>query len=271
MADHWHRSFAFFGCLWLVLAASAPVRAQSFGPPVPTELILVLLDRHGNQRFTLGMYSAFWENPFRVTVRTDSPALISLGLNPVVSRKVSLIGETSASPLFEGTYALSARWSVGFWYNPIHDRGRQQIVQIADTVRGMAVRRDAELADLHVTYYAPHGRSAQLGYYYESGRIGIRTSDLQANPTYEFQRSDDTLGSWNLWLTQRWDARSGSRLITPFVSLGYHSSSSLGHASSILTGVAVTFNARISLSGSFWLFDLAHPASRITGGLVYRL
>jgi hypothetical protein len=44
-----------------------------------------------------------------------------------------------------------------------------------------------------------------------------------------------------------------------------------------MTGVAVTFNEQLSLSGSGtraaggWWLDLANPATRITAGLVYRL
>ena len=45
----------------------------------------------------------------------------------------------------------------------------------------------------------------------------------------------------------------------------------VNHASSILTGVAATFNERISLSGSVWFFDLSHSATRVTAGVVVQL
>lgn len=254
----------------LLSAVAVPTQAQSFGPPVPSRLILVLLDRAGNPRFTLSAYSAYWENPFRVTVRTVSDLRLSLGWDPLVSRTVKLVGKRSASPLMESTYALSHRWAVGFWYNPIHDRGEPELVQIVDVPKVVALSRDADLGDLHVIYYGPRGLSAQVGYYYERGTYHVRTNDPVPNPRYQMQRADYKLGSWNLWLTQRVDARAGGRLITPFVSAGYHSSSSLRHAVSVLTGAALTFNERLSLSGSVWLFDLSNPATRVTSGLVYR-
>ena len=252
------RAFVFVVSLWFVFAASAPACAQSFGPPVPTDLILVLLDKSGHQRFTLASYAAQWENPFRITVRTFSPAL-----GEVVSEKVRVIASTPASPLFEGTYALSRRWSVGFWYNPIRGERLRQSVQLADVPVDLNLERDTDLTDVHVIYYAPHGLSAQLGYYHESGTIHNRAG---AGPTGR----DYTLASWNAWVTQRLDVRARGRVITPFVSFGYHPSSGLAHAASFLTGAAITFNERISLSGSLWLFDLSRPATRITGGLVVR-
>jgi len=254
---HWF--FVLFVSLWFIVFASPPACAQSFGPPVPTDLILVLLDKSGHARFTLGAYAAQWENPFRVTVRTFSPAL-----GEVVSGKVRAIASTPASPLFEGTYALSGRWSVGFWYNPIRGERLRKSVQLADSIVDLNLERDTDLADFHVIYYAPRGLSAQIGYYHESGTIHDRSSARLPDRDY-------TLLSWNAWVTQRLDVRARGRVITPFMSFGYHPSSSLEHATSFLTGAAITFNERISLSGTLWLFDLSRPATRITGGLVVRL
>jgi hypothetical protein len=226
---------------------------------VPTALILVLLDKSGHPRFVLGAYAAQWENPFKVKVATFSPAL-----EQVVSGQVRAIASTPVSPLFEGTYAVSRRWSVGFWYNPIRGERLRKSVQLADSIVDLNLERDTDLADLHVIYYAPRGLSAQLGYYHESGTLHDRGSARLPDRDY-------TLVSWNAWVTQRLDVRARGRVITPFVSFGYHPSSGLEHAASFLAGAAVTFNERISLSGSFWLFDLSRPATRITGGLVVRL
>jgi hypothetical protein len=226
---------------------------------VPTELILVLLDKSGHTRFTLGAYAAQWENPFRVKVVTFSPAL-----EEVVSQKVRATASTPASPLFEGSYTVSRRWSVGFWYNPIRSERLRKSVQLADSIVDLNLERHTDLADLHVIYYAPRGLSAQIGYYHESGTIHDRSSARLPDRDY-------TLVSWNAWVTQRLDVRARGRIITPFVSFGYHPSTGLEHAVSFLTGAAVTFNERISLSGTLWLFDLSRPATRITGGLVVRL
>src|SRR4051794_34776139 len=146
--------------LWLALCA--PARAQSFGPQLATVLIT---GQEGNPRFRLAAYLAAWDNPFRVEVRTFSPALNSLGLDPIVGRKFNLIGKTAASPLIEGSYAISPRWAVGFWYNSIQDHAPQRIVQIADVRLGLSLRRSADLGDLHVIYVGRGGLSAQIGYY----------------------------------------------------------------------------------------------------------
>jgi hypothetical protein len=38
-----------------------------------------------------------------------------------------------------------------------------------------------------------------------------------------------------------------------------------------MTGAGFSINDRLSLSGSVWLFDLSHTATRVTAGLEYRL
>jgi hypothetical protein len=252
--------------LFLVVLLAGPIvpmaRAQSFGPPVPTELVLALLDREGNVRFTFSSYYAHWENPFRVTVGGFSNAL-----HQRVSRQVRVVPSTPSSPLFEGSYVVSRRWSVGFWYNPIRGERLRQTVDVLDVSAPLDFDRDAELADLHVTYYGLRGTSAQLGYYHERDTLHDRINQTVIKKT---------LGSLNLWLTQRLDVFLRDRLtndrlnvhLVPFVSLGYHASSDLNHAASVLTGIAVTFNEKISLSTSVWLFDLSNTATRITGGLV---
>jgi hypothetical protein len=251
--------------LLLLLAFTSPARAQSFGPPVPTELVLVLLDREGNVRFTLSGFYAAWQNPFQVTASVRSDLL-----NRRVSKTVRLFAATPSSPLLEGTYLISRRWGVGFWYNPIRGERLQQTVGVAEKFVALDLERDTDLADIHVMYYAPHGLTAQLGYYRESGTI----QDRGPNPV---PSRDYTLHSFNLWLTQRLDVFFRDRLtsdrldahLIPFVSVGYHPSSGLNHAASILTGVAVTFSEKISLSGSVWLFDVGgSTATRVTGGLV---
>jgi hypothetical protein len=252
--------------LFLATSIAAPVRAQSFGPPVPTELVLVLLDREGSVRFTLSSYYAQWQNPFQGKVTAFSPAL-----RRRITVPFRLLGATPSSPLFEGNYVLSRRWSVGFWYNPIRGERLEQTVQVAERFVALNRERDTDLADVHLMYYGHHGMTAQLGYYHESGTIQNRGSARLVS------RRDYTLVSWNFWLTQRLDVFTHGRLtsdrldahLIPFVSLGYHTSSGLKHATSVLTGVAVTFSEKISLSGSVWLFDLlGDTATRITGGLV---
>jgi hypothetical protein len=252
-------------CL-LPLAFCGAARAQSFEPPVPTERVLVLLDREGNVRFTLSSYYTAWENPFRISVSTSSALL-----NRTVTRDFRLTASTPASPLFEGTYQVSRNWGVGFWYNPIRGERLQTTVQVAEKFIPLDLDRATDLMDLHAIYSLPRGLSAQVGYYREHGVIRDRSPLPLPRRIY-------TLNSWNLWLTQRLDVFTRGRLtsrrleaqVVPFVSAGYHPASGLNRAVSVLTGVAVTYKEQLSLSGSVWLFDLAHPATRVTGGLVWR-
>jgi hypothetical protein len=252
----------------LIGLGTGPARAQTFGPPVPTERLLVLLDREGNVRFTLASYYAQWENPFQWTVTSFSNTLQS-----TVSKTIHVIADTPPSPLVEGLYVLGRRWSVGFWVNPIRgERLRQQVSLVGlSGPLDVDVERDANLADLHVIYYAPRGLSAQVGYYREHGTYRDRGPD--PDPPFDY-----TLVSWNFWLTQRLDvfwrdrltiARLQARVI-PFLSVGYHPSAALNHAVSLQAGVAINFRERLSLSGSVWFFELGTPtaSTRLTGGLV---
>jgi hypothetical protein len=242
----------------------SPIAAQTFEPPVPTERVLVLLDREGSARFTVAAYYTSWENPFRISVSTSSDLL-----NRTVTRNFNLVASTPASPLVEGTYVLGRRWAVGFWYNPIRGEHLQDTVQVAEKFIPLDLERDTDLADIHAIYYAKHGLSAQLGYYIEHGTI--RDQSPLPLPSRDY-----TLNSWNFWLTQRLDVFMRGRLtsrrldthLVPFVSAGYAPASSLDYAKSILAGIALTFSERISVSGSVWFFDLSHTATRVTGGLV---
>jgi hypothetical protein len=244
----------------LVSLTCQPVQAQSFGPPVRSEVILEFFDSQHNVKFTLAAYYTSWQNPFRTTITTVSPAL---GFQKV-SRSVRIVGDTPASPLLEGTYTISKQWRIGFWYNPIRGEKIRQRVQVVDVPVTVNLERDTDLMDLHVLYYGPRGLSAQLGYYRESGTIMDRSATPQPEKEYG-------LVSWNVWVTQAWEVRSRGRLLTPFVSAGYHPSSGLHHAVSLMTGAGFSINERLSLSGSVWLFDLSHTATRVTAGLEYRL
>src|SRR5207244_1528841 len=104
------------GWLALLLAGTSgsPAPAQTFGPPIPTELVLVLLNREGSVRFTLATYYTQWENPFKI-----KETVYSRVLRMPVSSTFRLVASTPTSPLFEGTYVVNRYWSVGFWYNPI--------------------------------------------------------------------------------------------------------------------------------------------------------
>jgi hypothetical protein len=245
--------------LLMLLSALTPMpaHAQRFFPTLPTAQLFVVRGRHGIPRFILALYAAQWENPFRVTVKT-----ITIPQGQLVSGTFRVLASTPTSPLFEGSYMLTRRWSAGFWYNPIRGERLQKTVFLAGLPHSLNLDRDTDLADLHVAYDAPHGLSAQIGYYRESGTI----HDLNQNLA-----TKETVQSWNFWVTQRLDARWHTHLITPFVSAGYHPSAGLNHAVSILTGVAVTLNDRFSLSTSVWFFDLSNPATRVTAGLVVRL
>ena len=252
-------------CLLTFAFSGATASAQSFEPPVPTERVLVLLDREGNVRFTLSGFYTSWENPFRVSVSTSSALL-----GRTVTRDFSLTADTPASPLFEGTYQVGRRWGVGFWYNPIRGERLQTTVQVAEKFIPLDLERDTDLMDFHVIYSLPRGLSTQLGYYREHGTI----DDRSALP---LPSRDYTLNSWNVWLTQRLDVFTRGRLnsprldahLVPFVSMGYFPASSLNHATNVLTGIALTYREQLSLSASVWWFDLDNPATRITGGLVY--
>jgi hypothetical protein len=247
--------------LVLLLGVMAVPRAQSqsFGPPVAPQQLLVLLDRYGNPRFTLAVYMAEWQSqlPLQVQVEVTAPTLTKLA-------RVNIRSGFSFSPLLEGEYSMGRHWSLGFWYNPVRGgRGHRRLV-IERIPIDLRLEYDTDLVDPHLTYYAARGTSVQVGYYWERGTIRDRGS--RRLPEQQYTRQ-----SANVWLTQRLDVRWGRRLVTPFLSLGYHSSSSLHHAASVMTGVAVTFNEQLSLSGSVWWLDLANPATRVTAGLVYRL
>jgi hypothetical protein len=255
----------------LLGSITPPVCAQSFGPPVPTELVLVLLDREGTVRFTLSGFYTEWQNPFRITL---GPRYSTIDRR-LETGHFRLLAATPVSPLLEGKYVLGRRWSLGFWYNPIRGERLRHSFEVAQRFFPLDLERDTDLADVHLIYAAARGMTAQLGYYHEGGTI--RSFPVKsASPSGLPSRKDYTLVSWNLWLTQRLDVFSRGRMtsarldahLIPFVSLGYHASSGLNHATSVLTGVAVTFGEKISLSGSVWLFDLHHTATRITGGLV---
>jgi hypothetical protein len=230
---------------------------------VPTELVLVLLDREGNVLFTLSGFYTRWENPFKVPVTVFSELL-----DRPVSREFTLVADTPASPLIEGKYVLSRRWSVGFWYNPIRNERLRQTVRVAEVRYPLNLERDTDLADVHLIYSGKRGLTAQLGYYREKGTIKDLNGDLP--------RRDYRLTSWNVWLTQRLDVMVPGRLISdrldahfiPFISAGYHTSADLNRAVSVLTGFAITFRERISLSSSVWFFDLSNIATRVTAGLV---
>jgi hypothetical protein len=245
--------------LWCLFAGVNPVRAQSFGPPVQTNVILQYFDRQGNARFTLAAYFAQWEVPVSIPVTVVSPALNF----QTVSRNFRLTGDSPASPLIEGTYTLSPRWRIGFWYNPIRGERVRKTVQVADVVVPLDLERDTDLADLHVIYYGPRGLSAQIGYLRESATIRDRSTEKLPSTSYRAV-------SWNFWVTKRLDARVRGRLVTPFVSFGYHPASSQMHAVSVQPGVAVILNERLSLSGSVWFFNQNHTFTRVTGGLEYR-
>src|SRR5207249_825607 len=153
------------------------------------------------------------------------------------------IGDTPASPLFEAKYNLSRHWSLGLWYNPIRGERIHKTVQPSnfDVPYQIDLSRDTDLGDFHVIYYGPKGLTGQLGYYRETGTIHNRAVSPQ-------QSSDYTLISWNAWVTKGFDFKVRGRELTPFISAGYHPSSGLNHATSILTGIAYTFNERVSLS-----------------------
>ena len=114
------------------------------------------------------------------------------------------------------------------------------MVQVADVPIPLNLSRDTDLADVHVVYYGPRGFSAQVGYYHERGEVQDRSDERIPSVHY-------TRVSWNFWVTQRLDAHVRGRLVTPFISLGYHAASSLEHPVSLQPGVAVVLNEHLSL------------------------
>jgi hypothetical protein len=236
--------------------------AQSFGPPLLGEVLFRLLDREGHPRWTLSAYYAGWENPFSIQTLKYSPRCRE---ELPIRRQVRIAAP--ASPLLEASYALSARWSLGAWYNPVSgDRivlsGPTGCERFPRESYSLDLDLDTEIADFHAIYQGPRGLLAQVGYYREHKTF--------RDPARTVDAGSATLVSWNVWLTQRLDVPVGCTLVTPFVSTGYHPSSALNHAVSVMTGLAVTLGDRFSLSGSVWWFDLANAATRVTGGLVWR-
>jgi hypothetical protein len=57
-------------CIILLLVAllAPPASAQTFGPPLQTERVLVLLDREGNTHFTFSFRSAITPHPRSTTL-----------------------------------------------------------------------------------------------------------------------------------------------------------------------------------------------------------
>jgi hypothetical protein len=257
---------------WLALlltGLSAPAaRAQSFGPPLLGEVLYQIQDREGWTRFTLEVYVAQWQNLLPLTLRNRPPVPASVRLAQTntdpSTRDIQLVITSPPSPLFEATYGLGRHWSLGLWYNPIRDEHVQKDLKIQGASYRLSLDRSTDLADAHLAYYASRGLSAQLGYYREGGTL--HNINLPGQ-----RRKDYGLVSWNIWITQRLDVRWRCQVLTPFLSVGYHPATSLHSASSVLTGVATTIGDRLSISVSVWQFNLAHPATRFTGGLVYRL
>jgi hypothetical protein len=246
-------------CIFLFLVGwLSPAQAQSFGPPLLGEVIYQLQDREGNVRFTLGAYAAQWQNTLRATVTIQFA-------NTTPMQRTFRGGSTTFGPLLEGTYSLSRHWSIGFWYTRISNDRLTRVIPIDGQLpRLVDVEREGDLADLHVVYQWPQGTSAQVGFFYDRSTIHFRS------PSQPDRRV--TLRSWNVWLTQRLDVRARCWLITPFISAGYHPGPDLEDAKSIFTGIALTFDERISLSGSVWWLGITRPdpLKRVTVGLVYR-
>jgi hypothetical protein len=249
----------FVAGLLLAAVAAGPARAQSFGPPLLGEVLYQLQDREGNPRLTLEAYSTFWRNPFEITLMRVAPG------NPprLATRTVRLVAHPAPSPLVEATYHLGGRWSLGFWYNPIRGERLSREVKVGGVPVDLDLTKDTDLTDFHLVYYGPRGLSAQVGYYREHGTI----RDQSSSP---LPRLDFELQSWNVWLNGRLDVRSRCQILTPFLSVGYHPSAELRHAVSALIGIAVTVSDRLSLSASVWEFDLSHPSTRVTAGLLLR-
>jgi hypothetical protein len=255
----WKRARLLFCLVFLLTGVGLPAaHAQSFSPP--SGLVFLLL-KEG--RLTLSGFYTQWENPFNINLTTFNFATLE-----TVSATVRVFADTPVSPLIEGKYELSPRWSVGFWYNPIRGERLRERVQPPnfDQPVELNFQRNTDLADLHVIYTGPRGLTAQLGYFRENGTI----SDRSPQPV---PPQDYVLTSWNVWVTQGFKGQVRGRRIAPFVSAGYHTSSALRRPVSALVGLAVTLNDRTQLSSSVWLFDLSDrppgTATRITAGLVY--
>jgi len=246
----------------LVLLSMGTAHSQALTPDVHPEDHLALPDVWKDGRFLLSAYCTWWQNPYRVTLSATS---IVPPPPHSVSRTVRVVGDTPASPVVEVTYAPSQHWRAGIWYNPIRGEHLGSHVKLApDQNVHLNLDRDVDLADLHVRYLWPHGLSVQIGYYREHGTV---RGDL--NMVSQSGR-DYTLVSWNFWLTKQLVRQVFRRPTILFFETGYHPSSGLNHAASLLAGSAISLNGHLRFSSSVWLFDLARPATRITAGFAYQ-
>jgi hypothetical protein len=252
--------------LLLLAAMGAPAHALQFSAEVLTREARREGDPDRRLQFRASGFYTAWENPFQVRVTRFSELL-----GREVTRSFRVVAGTPVSPLIEGVYVVKRGWKVGFWYNPIRGEQLRKTVQIADGFEPLNLERDTDLADVHLIHIGRRGLVGQLGYYRERGRVRDRNNGT---------RSDYSLQSWNVWLSQRIDTLVRHRLlikrpsaqVMPFVSVGYHPASGMNHAVSVLAGFTIVSRQRFGLSATAWLFDVAdpdHTATRITVGLSY--
>jgi hypothetical protein len=240
--------------LLLLAVAASKGSAQSFSPPLPPEWLVVVWGRGENSRFTLAVYSAQWRNLLHIPLNVVSPSL--------EGRVTRTVRTGSQGALFETTYRLNRRWSLGLWYNPIETRVQESFL-VAGVPVNLDFGQEADLVDLHLIYSAGRGLLTQVGHFREYGTLTIFSA--AGRPSRDYTRQ-----SWNVWVTQQIRGRWQNRLLVPFVSVGYHPSSDLDQVRSAMVGLTASLNSRLSLSGSVWRLYSSQSVTRTTAGLVYR-
>jgi hypothetical protein len=239
------------------------------------------------RRWNIGLGAAAWQFPDQAQLITGPGGTATFKSSP----------RTAGSLLVSADYFLTRRVSVGMWYNP-----RVTKIMVEDPNNLLGFGRDeitnsivhTHAADAHVTYYLPgkwfRGMSVQGGYAYEHNTVFKRNGFFSGflGTQFEFARE-----SFNVWLNKsqqitkiRIDGKE--RPISLFGSAGYYFSeygetkaSTTGFigdlqdgdgAFHLLGGVSVGFSEALSLSASYWHFDLGGAnSSRISAGLTWAL
>lgn len=224
-------------------------RANIFFPPTPPGL-------SGDQamrlkRLLIGAYFAQWDVAgFGPTSGIKNPEL-----------------DASPSPLVTLDYFLNDHLSIGGWYNPVSLEGK--------TNGRTFLEGDAQFSDFHITYYLPHGWSAQAGFSHISEELEATRDVFGVEPgtiaVPKGRRFESTKNGANLWVTKTQRVKGGRHPVMLYASFGYYPSDDFDNAYNAIVGGSVKLLPNVNFSGSVWFFNLQEKVeTRTSVGIVGR-